>query len=41
MAALSAIATSNSGYMFIGMIGYTYTSGLQSIWLMVGWMDFW
>lgn len=38
LAALSAIATNNSGYMFIGMIGYTYTSGLQSIWLMVGWI---
>lgn len=38
LAALSAVATNNSGYMFIGMIGYTYTSGLQSIWLMVGWI---
>lgn len=37
-AALSAIATNNSGHMFIGMIGYTYTSGLQSIWLMMGWI---
>lgn len=35
---LSAIATNNSGYMFIGMIGYTYTYGLSSIWLMVGWI---
>ncbi len=38
LAALSAIATNNSGYMFIGMIGYTYMSGLQSIWLMIGWI---
>ena len=38
LAALSAIATNNSGFMFIGMIGYTYTSGLQSIWLMIGWV---
>lgn len=38
LAALSAVATNNSGYMFIGMIGYTYTSGLQSIWLMIGWI---
>ncbi|WP_372655721.1 sodium/proline symporter [Halobacteriovorax sp.] len=38
LAALSAVATNNSGYMFIGMIGYTYTSGLQSIWLMIGWV---
>jgi len=38
LVALSAVATNNSGYMFIGMIGFTYTSGLQSIWLMVGWI---
>lgn len=38
LAGLSAIATNNSGYMFIGMIGYTYSVGLPSIWLMVGWI---
>ena len=38
LASLSAIATSNSGYMFIGMIGYTYIHGLQSVWLMIGWV---
>ncbi len=38
LAALSAVATNNSGYMFIGLIGFTYTSGLQSIWIMVGWI---
>ena len=37
-AGFSAVATSNSGYMFIGMIGYTYTHGLQSVWLMAGWI---
>ena len=36
LAAISAIATSNSGYMFIGQIGFTYVYGLQSVWLMVG-----
>ena len=36
LAAISAIATSNSGYMFIGQIGFTYIYGLQSIWLMFG-----
>lgn len=36
--ALSAIATNNSGYMFIGMIGFTYLEGLSSIWLMIGWI---
>lgn len=35
---LSAVATNNSGYMFIGVIGYTYTVGLASIWLMIGWL---
>tara|TARA_Y100000780_G_C13695989_1_gene422482 strand:+ start:31423 stop:32814 length:1392 start_codon:yes stop_codon:yes gene_type:complete len=38
LAALSAVATNNSGYMFIGLIGFTYTSGLQSIWIMFGWI---
>lgn len=38
LVALSAIATNNSGYMFIGMIGFTYTYGLSSIWLMIGWI---
>ena len=35
---LSAVATNNSGFMFIGMIGLTYTAGLSSIWLMIGWI---
>ncbi len=38
LAGLSAVATSNSGFMFIGMIGMTYTTGLSSIWLMIGWI---
>ncbi|HKI59887.1 MAG TPA: sodium/proline symporter [Mariprofundaceae bacterium] len=38
LAGLSAVATNNSGYMFIGMIGLTYTTGLPSIWLMLGWI---
>ncbi len=38
LAALSAVATNNSGYMFIGLIGFTYTTGLQSIWIMFGWI---
>jgi len=36
--ALSAVATNNSGYMFVGMIGYTVTVGFASIWLMIGWI---
>lgn len=35
---LSAVATNNSGFMFIGVIGYTYMTGLASIWLMLGWI---
>lgn len=38
LAGLSAVATNNSGYMFIGVIGYTYATGLPSIWLMIGWI---
>jgi sodium/proline symporter len=34
--ALSAVATNNSGYMFIGMIGYSYMIGLSSLWLLLG-----
>ena len=35
---LSAVATNNSGYMFIGVIGYTYATGFAAFWLMVGWI---
>jgi len=35
---LSAVATNNSGYMFIGLMGYTYAAGLSSFWLMLGWI---
>jgi len=38
MAGLSAIATNNSGYMFIGLMGFTYAVGLASLWLMAGWI---
>lgn len=35
---LSAVATNNSGYMFIGVIGYTYVAGFEAVWLMLGWI---
>lgn len=38
LSGLSAVATNNSGYMFIGVIGFTYTNGLSAIWLMFGWI---
>ncbi|MAT15042.1 MAG: sodium:proline symporter [Planctomyces sp.] len=38
LASLSAVATNNSGFMFIGMIAYTYRVGIESIWMMIGWI---
>lgn len=38
MTALSAAATKNSGYMFIGLMGYVFTFGLSAIWLMCGFL---
>ena len=38
LSGLSAVATNNSGYMFIGVIGFTYTNGLSAFWLMFGWI---
>ena len=38
LAGLSAVATNNSGYMFIGVIGFTYQTGLAAMWLMIGWI---
>ena len=34
---LSAFATAHSGGMFISIIGWTYTVGISSVWLLVGW----
>ena len=33
LAALSAVSTWNSGYMFIGFIGFTYSVGYSAIWI--------
>lgn len=38
LAALSAVATNMSGFMFIGQIAYTYRVGIESIWMMIGWI---
>jgi sodium/proline symporter len=38
MTAFSAVATNNSGFMFIGLIGMTYLEGISAAWIMVGWM---
>lgn len=37
LVALSAVATLNSGFMFVGQIGFTYRVGLSSAWMLVGW----
>lgn len=36
--ALSAVSTNNSGYMFIGLIGFTWRSGVEAIWITFGWI---
>ena len=38
LVALSAVATNNSGFMFIGLIGMTFLEGLPSMWIMFGWV---
>ena len=35
LAALSAVSTWNSGYMFIGFIGFVYLYGYSAIWISV------
>ncbi|OZH55091.1 sodium:solute symporter, partial [Hydrocoleum sp. CS-953] len=37
LTALSAMATGQSGYLFIGVIGFTYKVGFSSIWIPVAW----
>ena len=36
LTALSTVATNNSGFMFIGMIAYTYRLGIEAVWMMAG-----
>ncbi|HJK93606.1 MAG TPA: sodium/proline symporter [Polyangiaceae bacterium LLY-WYZ-15_(1-7)] len=38
LAALSAVATNNSGFMFVGLIGFAYGYGVQAVWLHAGWV---
>ncbi len=35
---LSSAATNNSGFMFIGLFGFTYRFGVQAVWLQLGWI---
>lgn len=38
LTALSSAATNNSGFMFIGLIGFAYRFGVQAVWLQLGWI---
>jgi sodium/proline symporter len=38
LAALSSAATNNSGFMFVGLLGFTYRFGVQAVWLQAGWL---
>lgn len=38
VAGLSAVASNNSGFMFIGAIGFTYHYGLSAFWLFFAWL---
>ncbi|MBE9128405.1 MULTISPECIES: sodium/proline symporter [unclassified Coleofasciculus] len=37
LTALSAMATGQSGLLFIGQVGFAYKIGLSAIWLTIGW----
>jgi sodium/proline symporter len=38
LVALSAVATQNSGFMFVGLTAAAYSSGVAAAWLMIGWI---
>lgn len=38
LTALSAVSTNNSGYMFIGLIGFAWRSGVEAMWITFGWI---
>ena len=38
LTALSSVASNNSGFMFIGLIGLAYTDGFKALWLQLGWV---
>ncbi len=38
LTALSAVSTNNSGYMFIGLIGFAWRQGIEAIWITLGWI---
>lgn len=38
LAGLSAVATNNSGFMFVGLLGFAYTSGLHALAFQLAWL---
>jgi len=38
LTALSAMATGQSGFLFIGQVGFAYKLGVSSLWLTIGWL---
>jgi len=38
LTALSSVATNSSGFMFIGLVGYAYDSGVEALWMGLGWV---
>ena len=38
LAGLSAVATNNSGFMFVGLLGYAYSSGLEAVSFQIAWL---
>ncbi len=38
LTALSAMATGQSGFLFIGQVGFAYQLGISSLWLTIGWL---
>lgn len=36
--ALSSVATNNSGFMFVGLIGWSYASGVHTAWMALAWL---
>ncbi|NER20272.1 MAG: sodium/proline symporter [Symploca sp. SIO1C2] len=37
LTALSAMATGQSGFLFVGQVGFAYQVGISAIWLVIGW----
>ena len=38
LTALSSMATNNSGYVFVGLVGFAYRFGIHSLWLSIAWI---